>query len=133
MAAGNNWPLQGPGGEVKVAVNSLLHANNGDVLREAALAGMGIVLQPDFVVGEDIVAGRLVPVLPGWSVPPIGIHAVYASRRGQVSSATGAASGVFMGIPPRFFSSIPRAGGKTQFFRGKVRCLQFFDIFLIDV
>jgi len=32
-----------------------------------------------------------------------------------------------------FFSSIPRAGGKTQFFRGKVRCLQFFDIFLIDV
>lgn len=79
-AGGDEWTLQGPGRETTVHIGGCLRANNGDVLREAALAGMGIVLQPDFVVGEDIVAGRLVPVLPGWSVPPIGIHAVYASR-----------------------------------------------------
>jgi DNA-binding transcriptional LysR family regulator len=79
-AAGNNWPLQGPGGEVKVAVSSLLHANNGDVLREAAIAGMGVILQPDFLLEDALADGRLVRVLPEWEASPIGIFAVYTSR-----------------------------------------------------
>ncbi|PSD32402.1 LysR family transcriptional regulator [Stenotrophomonas maltophilia] len=79
-AAGNNWPLQGPGGEVKVAVSSLLHANNGDVLREAAIAGMGVILQPDFLLEDALADGRLVRVLPEWEAAPIGIFAVYTSR-----------------------------------------------------
>lgn len=79
-AGGDEWTLHGPDGDVRVHIDGCLRANNGDVLREAALAGMGIVLQPDFVVGADLAAGRLVPVLPEWSVPPIGIHAIYASR-----------------------------------------------------
>lgn len=79
-AAGNNWPLQGPGGEVKVAVNSLLHANNGDVLREAAIAGMGLILQPDFLLEDALADGRLVRILPEWEASPIGIFAVYTSR-----------------------------------------------------
>ncbi|MNT70318.1 HTH-type transcriptional regulator DmlR [compost metagenome] len=57
-----------------------LRANNGDVLREAALAGMGIILQPDFLVGQALAEGRLERVLPGWDVAPIGIFAVYTSR-----------------------------------------------------
>ena len=79
-AAGDHWPLQGPGGEVKVAVNSLLHANNGDVLREAAIAGMGVILQPDFLLEDALADGRLVRVLPEWEASPIGIFAVYTSR-----------------------------------------------------
>ena len=79
-AAGNNWPLQGPGGEVKVSVSSLLHANNGDVLREAAIAGMGVILQPDFLLEDALADGRLVRVLPEWEAAPIGIFAVYTSR-----------------------------------------------------
>jgi len=79
-AAGDHWPLQGPGGEVKVAVTTLLRANNGDVLREAAIAGMGVILQPDFLLHEALADGRLVRILPGWEAEPIGIFAVYTSR-----------------------------------------------------
>lgn len=79
-ASGNQWPLQGPGGEVRVMVNSILQANNGDVLREAAIAGMGVILQPDFLLEQALADGRLVRVLPDWEVPPIGIFAVYTSR-----------------------------------------------------
>lgn len=79
-AAGDHWPLQGPGGEVKVSVSSLLHANNGDVLREAAIAGMGVILQPDFLLEDALADGRLVRVLPEWEAAPIGIFAVYTSR-----------------------------------------------------
>ncbi|KAG1260976.1 hypothetical protein G6F65_014962 [Rhizopus arrhizus] len=66
-AAGDHWPLQGPGGEAKVAVSSLLHANNGDVLREAAIAGMGVILQPDFLLEDALADGRLVRVLPEYA------------------------------------------------------------------
>lgn len=77
---GDSWPLRGPGGEVEVSVQGGLRANNGDVLREAALAGMGIILQPDFLVGQALAEGRLERVLPAWDVAPIGIFAVYTSR-----------------------------------------------------
>lgn len=79
-AGGNAWQLQGPEGEVAVAVAGALRANNGDVLREAAIGGLGIVAQPDFLVDEALADGRLVPVLPAWRIAPVGIHAVYASR-----------------------------------------------------
>lgn len=78
--SGNQWPLQGPGGETRVTVNSILQANNGDVLREAAIAGMGVILQPDFLLEDALADGRLVRVLPEWEVPTIGIFAVYTSR-----------------------------------------------------
>lgn len=77
---GDQWTLRGPGGEASVAVSGSLRVNNGDVLREAAIAGLGIILQPDFLVEQALADGRLQPVLPDWDVPPIGIYAVYASR-----------------------------------------------------
>ncbi len=63
-----------------MTVNSILQANNGDVLREAAIAGMGVILQPDFLLEDALADGRLVRVLPEWDVPTIGIFAVYTSR-----------------------------------------------------
>ncbi|HEL3865853.1 LysR family transcriptional regulator [Stenotrophomonas sp. B2] len=79
-AGGDQWPLHGPGGDVQVTVNSVLRANNGDVLREAAIAGMGVILQPDFLLQEALADGRLVRILPDWEAAPIGIFAVYTSR-----------------------------------------------------
>ncbi len=44
-------------------------SNNGQALRQAALAGFGIVLQPELLLAEDVRAGRLVPILqPAWPV-----------------------------------------------------------------
>jgi len=65
----------------RVTVNGPLHSNNGDLLAQAAEAGMGIALLPDFIVEEALAAGRLVPVMCEWQAPPISINAVYASAR----------------------------------------------------
>jgi DNA-binding transcriptional LysR family regulator len=55
-------------------------------LRHAACAGVGIAHLPSVVVREDIAAGRLVSLIPGWS-PRTGIvHAIFPSRRGLLPS-----------------------------------------------
>lgn len=56
------------------------------VLREAAIAGVGVVQLPTIFIWNDVRAGRLVHVLPTWR-PPAGIvHAVFPSRRGLLPS-----------------------------------------------
>jgi DNA-binding transcriptional LysR family regulator len=65
----------------RVQMNGPMNANNGDLLAQAAEAGMGIALLPNFIVDEALAAGRLVMVLEDWSAPPITINAVYLSAR----------------------------------------------------
>lgn len=77
----NEWRFSGPGGEHIVQVNGNLRANNGDLLRVAALGGAGIVLQPRFLVGADLRAGRLQAVLAEYRTRELGIYAVYPSRK----------------------------------------------------
>jgi DNA-binding transcriptional LysR family regulator len=64
-----------------VKVNCKMHSNNGDTARAAALAGAGIIWQPTFLIGADLRAGRLRPLLPGYRLPDIDVLAVYPSRR----------------------------------------------------
>jgi DNA-binding transcriptional LysR family regulator len=52
------------------------------VLREAALAGLGIAQLPESVVREDLRSGALTRVLPDWSSPEGIVHVVFPSRRG---------------------------------------------------
>ena len=81
LATGSEWPLRGPGGEVAVRVSGSLTANNGDVLRQAAVGGLGVVAMPVFIVCDDLRAGRLEPVLRDWEPPTRGIYAVYPHNR----------------------------------------------------
>ena len=62
-------------------VKGLLDANDGQILRVAALDGLGILVQPSYIVYEDIVAGRLVPVLDEWDLPRLTINLAYPSRK----------------------------------------------------
>ena len=78
---GDHWLLSGPGGSESVSVNGPLCADNGEVLKSAALAGLGIAQLPTFICGEELASGRLVSVLPAWQPPAISVHAVYPSRR----------------------------------------------------
>ena len=64
-----------------VIVKGLLEANDGQVLRAAALDGLGILIQPTYILYEDIVAGRLVPVLDEWDLPRLTINLAYPSRK----------------------------------------------------
>ena len=76
------WRLRDPGGkEVAVRVRGPLESNLGEVLRDAAVAGLGIALQSTWHVCEDLRAGRLQLVLPRYSPPESGIYAVMPQRR----------------------------------------------------
>ncbi|MDX1595287.1 MAG: LysR substrate-binding domain-containing protein, partial [Gammaproteobacteria bacterium] len=55
--------------------------NNGDTCRVGALMHQGIVLQPTFLIGPDLEAGRLVEVLPEYRSLEMDIHAVYPTRK----------------------------------------------------
>jgi DNA-binding transcriptional LysR family regulator len=64
-----------------VSVKGLLESNDGQILRAAALDGMGILIQPSYIVYDDVVAGRLVPMLDDWDLPRLTINLAYPSRK----------------------------------------------------
>ena len=58
-----------------------LTANNGDILREAAIHSQGIAVLPDFLVEDELQAGRLQRILPEYHLEEYGVYAVWASRK----------------------------------------------------
>ena len=81
-AARNEWTFTAPDDSpVVVRTHARIHANNGDTCRAAALHHQGIILQPDFLVADDLRRGDLVELLPAYRAMTLGIHAVYPSRK----------------------------------------------------
>jgi DNA-binding transcriptional LysR family regulator len=80
-SSGDNWTFDGPGGDTTVRTHSRIHANNGDTCRAAALAHQGIILQPDFLVYDDLQSGALVELMPDFRAAELGIFAVYPTRK----------------------------------------------------
>ncbi len=78
---GNEWQFEKDGRSHAVRVAGALRANNGDVLRTAALAGHGIIMQPGFIVDADIQAGRLVALLTDYRTRSFPVQAMYPHRR----------------------------------------------------
>jgi DNA-binding transcriptional LysR family regulator len=77
-----SWMLDGPDGSTyEFGRPAHFASNNIGAIRDAALAGAGVALLTDFMVAEDIAAGRLVRVLPTCHNRVIEIHAVYAARQ----------------------------------------------------
>jgi DNA-binding transcriptional LysR family regulator len=81
LVIGDTWEFDGPDGRVSVKVHSRMRTNSGDVCRAVALAHQGIVLQPAFLVGPDLSAGKLVELMPEYRSQDLGIYAVYPSRK----------------------------------------------------
>jgi DNA-binding transcriptional LysR family regulator len=77
----NELRFKKDGKTTTVTVKGLLDANDGQILRVAALDGLGILVQPSYIVHDDIVAGRLVPLLEDWDLPRLTINLAYPSRK----------------------------------------------------
>jgi DNA-binding transcriptional LysR family regulator len=81
FSSGENWSFAGPDGDVSVKVTPRVRTNSGDTCLAAALQHQGIILQPTFIVGADLVRGTLQEIMPGYHSVELGIHAVYPSRK----------------------------------------------------
>ena len=78
----NVWTFRDPrGGERSVRIAGPVHATNGRFLVALGAAGAGIVREPDFIIGPEVRAGLLMPILRAFESTPLSIYAVYPSRR----------------------------------------------------
>jgi DNA-binding transcriptional LysR family regulator len=75
------WRFAGPGKPLTVNVTGRMRVNNGEVLRDAAIAGLGITYLPAFIVGSALKDGRLVEVLEDLRPEPLTLSAVYPQHR----------------------------------------------------
>jgi DNA-binding transcriptional LysR family regulator len=75
LATADRWRFVSDGGEeATVKVAGPLRANNGDALRPALLAGVGLCVLPEFMLRDDLAAGRLEVLMPGWSLPLVALN-----------------------------------------------------------
>ena len=83
----HKWALSGPGGaKAEIHYHPRLITTDMLALREAAMAGIGVVQLPILMVKDQLASGELVRVLNAWEPRREVIHAVYPSRRGMLPS-----------------------------------------------
>ncbi|MEP0911589.1 LysR family transcriptional regulator [Leptolyngbya sp. GB1-A1] len=81
LAIENQWTLVGPNGEQTMTVRGALCSNNGEVLRDAAVRGLGITLLPTFIVSQELEQGTLKQILPNYHAPELSISVLYPVNR----------------------------------------------------
>jgi DNA-binding transcriptional LysR family regulator len=81
MSDQGHWPFMVDGSLLQVPVHAQLHANNGEVLVEAAVRGLGVACQPDFIVDAALAAGSVEQILAEYPIPELGIYAMLPSNR----------------------------------------------------
>jgi DNA-binding transcriptional LysR family regulator len=77
----HHWTFQSEQGASVIPITSKVMSNNTDLLRQCLLAGMGIAMRTSYTLGDDMVAGRVVRVLPDYQINKVAVRLVYPSRR----------------------------------------------------
>lgn len=78
LQPGDIWRLTGPDGDVRAMHLSVrFSADSAAAVRGAACAGLGIALLPDWLISDDLAAGTLADVLPGWGGLSVPVQALY--------------------------------------------------------
>ena len=75
------WRFEGQGKPLTINVSGRMRVNNGELLRDAAIAGLGITYLPTFIVGSALESGQLVRVLDDYRCAPLALSAVYPQHR----------------------------------------------------
>src|SRR3989344_4781755 len=78
------WTLRDGDEEFFWPENARLTCNQGDGLRQAALRGLGLIMQPEVLLADDLVSGALVPVMQACLPAPRPVQLVYAPDRRQL-------------------------------------------------
>lgn len=81
LSASPAWQFTVDGALQSLPVHGRIQANNGDVLLQAAIAGLGITVQPTFIAADALAAGSLKVILADYPVPEIGIYAMLPGNR----------------------------------------------------
>jgi DNA-binding transcriptional LysR family regulator len=76
-----SWEFVVDGVRTSPDVQGPLRSNNGEMLLDSAIAGLGIAYLPDFIAQKAIDAGLVVEVLTAYMPPPRALHAVYPQHR----------------------------------------------------
>lgn len=63
-----------------VRVKSFVEANDGQIIVRNALDGLGILVQPKYIVYDDIARGALIPILDDWDLPRLNINFAFQTR-----------------------------------------------------
>jgi DNA-binding transcriptional LysR family regulator len=85
----NAWQLSGWDGDTPWRNDPAFTCNDGHGLRMAAVAGAGLLLQPEVLVADDLASGKLVRVLQAYAPQPRPIHVVYRQDRRPLPKLTG--------------------------------------------
>ena len=85
IAQADQWRFELEGKETPISVSGRIRSNNGDILLEAAKAGHGLVVLPDFIANEALDEGSIVPVLEDHAMPAAGMFLVYPEGRMKIT------------------------------------------------
>nr|MBV6629930.1 LysR family transcriptional regulator [Oceanococcus sp. HetDA_MAG_MS8] len=81
QASGSQWRLYRAGEERVATISCVMWANNGEMLRDAAIGEQGIVLLPTFVVSKALAQGELVRLMPDYEASALTVSALYPRHR----------------------------------------------------
>ncbi|WP_428354335.1 LysR family transcriptional regulator [Methyloprofundus sp.] len=82
LANSSGWQLTDQQGtQHHITLAGKINANNGDFLKDMAIAGHGIAMIPTFITWKALAMGELVPLLPDYSTPQLNVYAVYPQTR----------------------------------------------------
>lgn len=81
-AAPGIWTFQRGKERESVVMRSLFMANAASAVHSACMAGIGVAVQPEWMVNEDIAAGRLIHLLPEWELPTFAFWMLRPDRKG---------------------------------------------------
>lgn len=75
------WTFNGPQGSITTPVRPILCSNNLDPLRDAAIAGLGVAVLPEFAIRRDLSSGALTRVLADFALPERVLQVIYPPSR----------------------------------------------------
>lgn len=81
LTTGCHWQLISEEKQERVSIDGAFCSNNGEVLRDAAIKGLGIVMLPNFMVKQALEQGKLQIILPDYHPPKLALCVIYPINR----------------------------------------------------